>query len=65
VKLTNHLHLVPRLRMRGAIPSLPNTPSWRRAQLKHSDMFTFTFYKCVLTILSVQRDNLVACLSWE
>jgi hypothetical protein len=29
--------------MRGAIPSLPNTPSWRGAQLKHRDNFTFTF----------------------
>jgi hypothetical protein len=26
-----HLHLVPRPRMRGAIPPLPNTPSWRGA----------------------------------
>jgi hypothetical protein len=44
VKLTAHLHLVPRSRMRGAIPPLPNTPSWRGAQLKHRDNFTFTFY---------------------
>jgi len=29
VKLTTLLHLVPRLRMRGAIPPLPNTFSWR------------------------------------
>jgi hypothetical protein len=34
VKLTNHLHLVPWSRMRGAIPPLPSTPSWRGAQLK-------------------------------
>jgi hypothetical protein len=26
--------------MRGAIPPLPNTPSWRGAQLKHRDNFT-------------------------
>jgi len=25
---------VPKSRMRGAIPPLPNTPSWRGAQLK-------------------------------
>jgi hypothetical protein len=31
VKLTTHLHLVPRSRMRGAIPPLPNTSSWRGA----------------------------------
>jgi len=29
--------------MRGAIPPLPNTHSWRGAQLKHRDSFTFTF----------------------
>jgi hypothetical protein len=34
VKLTTHLHLVPRSRMRGAIPPPPSTPSWRCAQLK-------------------------------
>jgi hypothetical protein len=30
--------------MRGAIAPLPNTPSWRGAQLKkHRGKFTFTF----------------------
>jgi hypothetical protein len=29
--------------MSSAIPPLPNTPSWRRAQLKQRDNFTFTF----------------------
>jgi len=29
VKLTTHLHLVPRLRMRGAIHPLPPMHSWR------------------------------------
>jgi hypothetical protein len=28
--------------MRGAIPPLPSMPSWRGAQLKHRDNFTFT-----------------------
>jgi hypothetical protein len=28
--------------MSWAIPSLPNTPSWHGAQLKHRDNFTFT-----------------------
>jgi len=28
VKLNTHLHLVPMLRMCGAIPPLPNTSSW-------------------------------------
>jgi len=30
VKLTAHLHLVPRLRMRGATSPLPSTSSWHR-----------------------------------
>jgi hypothetical protein len=30
--------------MRGAIPPLPNTPSWSGAKFKkHRDNFTFTF----------------------
>jgi hypothetical protein len=29
--------------MSGAILPLPNTSSWRDAQLKHRDNFTFTF----------------------
>jgi hypothetical protein len=29
--------------MRGDIPPLPNTSSWRGAQLKHRDNFTFTY----------------------
>jgi hypothetical protein len=29
VKITTHLHLVHRLRMRGAIPPIPHTFSWR------------------------------------
>jgi hypothetical protein len=29
-------------KMRGAIPPFPNTPSWRGAELKHGDNFTFT-----------------------
>jgi hypothetical protein len=29
--------------MSGDIPPLPNTPSWRGAQLKDRDSFSFTF----------------------
>jgi hypothetical protein len=29
--------------MSVAIPPLPNMPSWRGAQLKHRDNFTFAF----------------------
>jgi len=45
-KLTTHLHPVPKLRMRGAIPPLSNTSSWCGSQLKkHRDNFTFfAFY---------------------
>jgi len=35
---------VPRSRMRRPINLLPHTPSWRGAQLKHTDKFNFTFY---------------------
>jgi hypothetical protein len=34
MKLTTILHLVPRSRIRGAIPPLPNMPSRRGTQLK-------------------------------
>jgi hypothetical protein len=43
-------HLVPRS-MRGSIPPLPNTPSWRGAQLKNSTgitLPTYTLYQIVL-----------------
>jgi hypothetical protein len=30
--------------MSGAIPPLPNTPSWRGAQLKHRDNFTLLWF---------------------
>jgi hypothetical protein len=42
VKLTTHLHLVPRLRLRGAVPSLLLCDF-----VKHRDNFTFTLLpKC-------------------
>jgi len=57
--------------MRGAIPPLPNRPSYRGAQLKHMDKFTFTFRgywaghealcgddKCNFTVNLNGRDNL-------
>jgi hypothetical protein len=56
VKLTTHLHLVPRSNNAWsyAIPPLPNTPSWRGAQLKESIGTTLPFnllndrYKLIL-----------------
>jgi len=55
MKLTTHLHLVPRLRMCGAIPLLPQCifMAWCLISngyifmawyiVKHRDNFTFTF----------------------
>jgi hypothetical protein len=42
VMLTAHLQLAPRLRMRGAIPPLFRTSSWRGTLVKLRDNFTFT-----------------------
>jgi hypothetical protein len=42
MNLTTHLHLVPRSKNEWRLPPLPNTPSWRGAQLKHRNNFTFT-----------------------
>jgi hypothetical protein len=41
VKLTIHLHLVPRSRMRGAIPPLPQYVFMAWCLVKHRDNFTF------------------------
>jgi hypothetical protein len=38
-----HLHLVPRSRMHGTIPPLPNTPSRRGAQFKKSTGTTLPY----------------------
>jgi len=43
MKLTTHLHPMPRSRMRGAIPPFLDTPSWRGAELKHRYSFNLTF----------------------
>jgi hypothetical protein len=41
VKLTTHLHLVPRSRMRGAIPPLPQYAFMARCFVKHRDNLQF------------------------
>jgi hypothetical protein len=43
VKLTTHLHLVPRLRMRGAVPPLFLYVFMVCCLVKHRDKFTFNF----------------------
>jgi hypothetical protein len=42
VKLTTHLPLVPRLRIRGAVSPLPHTFSWRDAWRGTGTILTFT-----------------------
>jgi hypothetical protein len=42
VKLPTYLQIIPGSRIRGSIHPLPDTSSWRSAQLiKHRDNFTF------------------------
>jgi len=43
VKLTTHLQLVPKSRMRGAISPLPQYFFMAWFSVKHRDNFTFTF----------------------
>jgi hypothetical protein len=54
-------------RMRGAIPPLPNTPSWRGAQFKHRDNFTLLLlysvwhiFIFVLGFLIKAKENITA-----
>jgi hypothetical protein len=56
VKLTANLYLVPRSRMRGDIASLPNTPTWHGAHLKHKENFTFSL--CVYCMKETYRGHL-------
>jgi hypothetical protein len=44
VKLTTHLHLEPRSRIRGAMPLLPNTSSWSGAWLSTGTTLPLQFY---------------------
>jgi hypothetical protein len=46
----DHIHLVPRLRMCGAIPPLPQYISLARCLVKHTDNFTFTFTSLLLEV---------------
>jgi hypothetical protein len=48
VKLTTYLHLVPRLRMRGAILPLPHTSSWIGTYLSTGTTLRFSYlYSCI------------------
>ena len=60
--LTTQLHLAPRLRMTGAIPLSPYTPSWRAQGQLHLSTLTFctrrdTFCKLWLLFSS---DNVIS-----
>jgi hypothetical protein len=52
VKLTIHFHLVPRSRMRGAIPPLLQYVFMAWCLVKHRDNFTF-FYSEVKTCVNI------------
>jgi hypothetical protein len=49
-KLTNHFNLVPRSRIRGAISPLPNTPSWRGAELNKAEGQLYLTFSIVLQL---------------
>jgi hypothetical protein len=49
--------------MSGAIPPLPNTPSWRCAQLKRRDNFTFTLL--VITTVLPCLESIKRCMIRE
>jgi hypothetical protein len=53
VALTTHPYLVLRLKMSGAIPLLPYTPSWRVTTFKDKRFFTLTKRLQMLKILSI------------
>jgi len=51
--------------MRGAIPPLPNMPSWRNAQFKRWDTFTFTskvFSRCMTRNAEIPTLHQVRCV---
>jgi hypothetical protein len=50
VKLTTHIHPMPRSRMRGAIPPLPQYAFMAWCSVKHRENFTFYLY-----LLGMQR----------
>jgi hypothetical protein len=52
VKLTTHLHPVPRSRMHGAIPPLPHMSTWHSSQSKKKHRDNFTSYLLLFISIS-------------
>jgi hypothetical protein len=54
-QLTRHLHLVPRSRMLGAIPSLPQYAfmAWCSVKRTHRYNFTFTHVTSNMTVAGI------------
>jgi len=52
MKLTTHLHLVLRLRMRGAIPPLLHTSSWRGSRYVFMEGYLIKHRYFILNYLS-------------
>jgi len=46
VKLTTHIHLVARSKTSGAIPPLPNMPSWRVLKITWTTLALPSYRKC-------------------
>jgi hypothetical protein len=65
VKLTTHLHLAPRWRMRGSIPPFPHTSSWRGTgtTLRLCVGVQAPVTGCVWTLLLLSIGNRSACPS--
>jgi hypothetical protein len=61
VKRPRHIsdhHLVPRLRMSGAIPPLPHTSSWRGAQLSRGTTLAFIWYiRCMILSCDYNKES--------
>jgi hypothetical protein len=56
--LTTHFHLVPRLRMRRAMPLLPNTPVWHGHQLgKAQGQLYLYFDRCSMVRFRAGAGN--------
>jgi len=69
VKLTTHLHLVPKWRMRSSITPLPHTPSRRGTYLSIGITLHFTFYLTRLsswypaTLSAARNDGVIQAQS--